>query len=152
MLGILSPTQIDRLLYEQYVARIGCHADGRTYIVPITYVYDGSAIYAHSAEGTKLRMMRRNPQVCIGVDAIVDMANWRSVIAWGTFEALHGAAARVAALGMLVARLLPVVASETATLNQSMGVDEMHLAEVRGRTAIPFRIVLSERTGRFERC
>jgi nitroimidazol reductase NimA-like FMN-containing flavoprotein (pyridoxamine 5'-phosphate oxidase superfamily) len=150
MLGSLTPTQIDRLLEEQHVARIGCHADGRTYVVPVTYVYHQGAIYAHSAEGLKLRMMRENPEVCIEVDEIHDMSDWRTVIARGRFEQLQGDHAR-AALAMLVARLLPVLASETASLNDSLGVDEMHLADVRGRKAIPFRIVLSERSGRFER-
>jgi uncharacterized protein len=150
MLGSLSHDQIDGLLHEQYVGRIGCHTDGRTYVVPVTYVYQGDAIYAHSADGMKLRMMRANPNVCFEVEHLEDMANWRTVIAWGTFEELHGGAAR-AAMGMLVARLLPIVMSETATMTDSMGVDEQRLAQVRGRKAVPFRVVLTEKTGRFER-
>lgn len=54
MLGELNPTMIERLLHDNIVGRIGCHSFGRTYVVPITYAYDGNAIYAHSAEGTKL--------------------------------------------------------------------------------------------------
>jgi nitroimidazol reductase NimA-like FMN-containing flavoprotein (pyridoxamine 5'-phosphate oxidase superfamily) len=150
MLGSLTRTQIDALLEEQHVARIGCHGGGRTYVVPTTYVYHRGAIYAHSAEGLKLRLMRENPEVCVEVDEIRDMANWRSVIARGRFEELRGHEAR-AALAMFIARMLPLAASETATLNESMGVDELHLARVRGRRATPFRIVLSERSGRFER-
>lgn len=150
MLGTLTPDEIDALLREQYVGRIGCHAEGRTYVVPVTYAYDGHAIYAHSADGLKLQMMRANPDVCFEVEHLVDMRNWRTVIARGTFEELRGNEARTA-LAMLITRLLPVVASETATLTDSMGVDEYGLAGVRGRKAVPFRIVLSDRTGRFER-
>jgi hypothetical protein len=36
--------------------------------VPITYVFDGEAVYAHSADGLKIRMMRANPHVCFEVD------------------------------------------------------------------------------------
>jgi nitroimidazol reductase NimA-like FMN-containing flavoprotein (pyridoxamine 5'-phosphate oxidase superfamily) len=150
MLGSLTPPQIEALLEEQHVARIGCHADGRTYVVPITYVYHEGAIYAHSAEGMKMRMMRENPEVCVEVDEIRDMSNWRTVIARGRFEQLEGNEARTA-LAMFISRMLPLVVSDTATLSESMGVDELRLASVRGRKAIPFRIVLSERTGRFER-
>jgi uncharacterized protein len=124
----------------------------RTYVVPITYVYEGKAVYAHSADGLKLEMMRANPEVCFEVDDLVNMANWRTVIAWGKFEELDEDEAR-RALAMLVARLTPVVTSETARppMTDSMGVDELHIAAVRGRVAIPFRIVLGKRTGRFER-
>ncbi len=150
MLGTLTQEEIEDFLHEQYVGRIGCHAEGRTYVVPVTYVYDGNAIYAHSVDGLKLRMMRANPQVCFEVDHMIDMANWRSVITWGTFEELSGNDAN-RALAMLVTRLLPVIASETATLAGSLGVDEHHLARVRGRRATPFPRRVSERTGRIER-
>jgi uncharacterized protein len=152
MLGKLTPTQIDALLNSQHLGRVGCHANGRTYIVPISYAYDGHAIYAHSAEGLKLQMMRENPEVCFEVERIVDHANWETAIVSGRFEELHGHDA-LAALALLVARLSAGIVSETARppTTDAMGVDEHHLAGVRGRKAVPFRIVVSERTGRFER-
>lgn len=150
MLGKLTAGEVETLLNEEYIGRIGCHAGGRTYVVPVTYAYDGAAIYAHSADGLKLRMMRANPEVCFEVDHMDDMTNWRSVICWGRFEELMGDQAKKG-MAMLISRLLPVIASETVRLSGSMGVDEAHLADVRGRTAVVFRIVLSERTGRFER-
>jgi nitroimidazol reductase NimA-like FMN-containing flavoprotein (pyridoxamine 5'-phosphate oxidase superfamily) len=54
---------IDELLREEIVGRIGCHADGETYVVPVIYAYDGEAFYAYSIEGKKIRMMRENPSV-----------------------------------------------------------------------------------------
>jgi uncharacterized protein len=68
MLGELKPEQINAVLFNEVVGRIGCHGEGRTYIVPITYVFDGDAVYGHSAEGLKIRMMRANPNVCFEVD------------------------------------------------------------------------------------
>lgn len=41
MLGTLTRAQIDGLLQQSTVGRIGVHADGKTYVVPVTYVYDG---------------------------------------------------------------------------------------------------------------
>jgi nitroimidazol reductase NimA-like FMN-containing flavoprotein (pyridoxamine 5'-phosphate oxidase superfamily) len=101
MIETLDTTAVEELLREQVVGRIGMHASGRTYVVPITYVYDGAAVYAHSSDGKKLEMMRANPHVCFEVDDVRDLGDWRSVIAWGKFEELHGDdAAR--ALGLLV--------------------------------------------------
>jgi nitroimidazol reductase NimA-like FMN-containing flavoprotein (pyridoxamine 5'-phosphate oxidase superfamily) len=51
-------------------------------------------VYCHTHEGTKLDMMRQNPKICFEVDDLMDMANWRSVIAKGTFQELIGRHAR----------------------------------------------------------
>lgn len=147
MLGDLRADEIEQLLSEECVARIGCHADGMTYVVPVTYCYDGEAIYAHSRDGLKLQMMRRNPDVCIEVDRMTDLSNWRSVIAWGRFEELHGPAA-MTALRRLVQHVMPMIHSETslpadAERPQGLGAGVFD--------ATVFRILLGEKTGRFER-
>jgi uncharacterized protein len=64
MLGELTAEQINAVLFNEVVGRIGCHGEGRTYVVPVTYVFDGEAVCAHSAEGLKIRIMRANPDVC----------------------------------------------------------------------------------------
>ena len=86
MLGTLSQAEIEELLQTEVVARLGCHAGGRTYIVPVTYAYDGEGLLIQSADGQKLRMMYQNPWVCVEVDHIENLANWRSVIGCGRFE------------------------------------------------------------------
>ncbi len=45
-------------------------------------------VYGHTMEGMKINMMRKNPRVCFEVDVMQNMANWKSVIAWGEFEEL----------------------------------------------------------------
>jgi uncharacterized protein len=141
MLGTLDQEQIDQLLRNETVGRIGVHADSRTYVVPTTYVYDGDAIYGHAAEGLKIRMMRRSPSVCFEVDRVDDMANWRSVIAWGTYEELSGDLA-LAAMNLLRSRLAPLTASETAGPAGRAARDGIEVA---------YRIKLTERTGRYEK-
>jgi nitroimidazol reductase NimA-like FMN-containing flavoprotein (pyridoxamine 5'-phosphate oxidase superfamily) len=86
---------IDALLKARLVGRIGCHLDGRTYVVPVVYAYDGGSLYACSGEGRKIEMMRANPNVCFEVDEYDEAGNgsWRSVIAEGVFEELKGLAA-----------------------------------------------------------
>jgi uncharacterized protein len=44
MLGELTPEQINAVLVNEVVGRIGCFGEGRTYIVPIAYVFDGEAV------------------------------------------------------------------------------------------------------------
>ena len=68
MLGELTSDQIEHLLHSEVVGRIGCHAAGRTYVVPVNYAYDGEFLYGHAADGMKLQMMRENPELCFEVD------------------------------------------------------------------------------------
>lgn len=100
----LAPAEIDAFLREQLVGRIGCHAGGETYVVPVIYAWDGEAAYVFSIEGRKIRMMRENPRVCLEVDEYREGGSWRSVIVDGVYEELEGADAE-RARELLVARL-----------------------------------------------
>src|ERR1700712_5959754 len=114
MLGELNERQIETLLKELPVGRIGCHADGITYIVPVNYVYDGANIYAHSAKGMKIDMMRKNPEVCFQVDAITDLQNWESVICWGKFEEITDMLEREKAMQKIINKTMPLMCGEDA--------------------------------------
>lgn len=149
MLGKLDEEQIERVLRTERVGRIGCWADGRIYVVPISYAYDGHSIYGHSAEGLKVDMMRAHPEVCFEVDQINDLDLWRSVIAWGTYEELHGEDAK-RGMQVLVERLLPRGVSETALLRPAKTTGQQATA-VAARPPVAFRINLTEKTDRFER-
>ena len=149
MLGELTPEQINAVLFNEVVGRIGCHGEGRTYIVPITYVFDGEAVYGHSAEGLKIRMMRANPHVCFQVDQRENLANWRSVVAWGVYEELHGKAA-LDVLRLLIVRLMPLVISDTLRLPENLAVSAGKPVMDSPKSII-YRIRLIERTGRFEK-
>jgi nitroimidazol reductase NimA-like FMN-containing flavoprotein (pyridoxamine 5'-phosphate oxidase superfamily) len=150
MLGTLSQEQIDQVLRSEVVGRLGLHADGRTYVVPITYAYDGAHIYGHSAVGMKIRMMRENPHVCFEVDHMDNLANWRSVIAWGVFEELHGDEA-TQAMRFLVDHLSPMMTSETSQPSHGTTDSGGHRAETAGHEAVIYRVTLLEKTGRFEK-
>jgi len=149
MLGTLSSPEIEALLGSETIARLGCHADGLTYVVPITYAYDGQSIVGHSVEGRKLQMMRRNPAVCVEVERVSDMANWESVIAWGHFEELTGDAAEAALLRLRERfRHLPV--SETSQPSRGLHPGEHETHPGNGYVHV-YRIRLYDKTGRFER-
>lgn len=147
MIGELTPAQVEELLQAEIVGRIGCHHNGKTYIVPVSYAYDGTYIYVHTHEGMKIEFMRKNPDICFQVDHLNDMANWRSVIAWGTYEELPEGDARTQAIQTLLNRRLPLVSSVTTHLGATWPFASESDTKVNG---IVFRIGLQEKTGRFE--
>jgi nitroimidazol reductase NimA-like FMN-containing flavoprotein (pyridoxamine 5'-phosphate oxidase superfamily) len=147
MFGILNQGEIEEVLHTQIVGRIGCHADGVTYIVPISYAYDGENIFAHTLEGMKLNMMRKNPDVCFEVDTMQNIASWRSVISWGRFEELIHPKERRNALEKLHERVLPMAASATARLSSEYPYISKDVNQIEG---VVFRIQLHKKTGKFE--
>lgn len=118
------------------------------YIVPITYVYDGEHVYGHTTVGLKVDMMRANPQVCFEVDHIDNLANWQSVIAWGTYEELEGKEAEEG-LQMLVNRVHPFITSETSVPRH--GLEKPHAPNNPHIEVVVYRINLFEATGKFEK-
>ena len=147
MIGNLSTVEIDDLLRKQVVGRIGCFANNKIYVVPVSYAYDGDNVYVHSYEGQKIQAMRRNPNVCFEVDDLKDLSNWQSVIAWGKFEEINDEHERKYAIRILMRRQLPIISSITTHLGDSWPFYSEASEAIDG---IIFRIVLGERTGRFE--
>jgi nitroimidazol reductase NimA-like FMN-containing flavoprotein (pyridoxamine 5'-phosphate oxidase superfamily) len=147
MIGMLDSKAIDSLLEKQYFGRLGCHSNDFTYIVPISYAYDGSAIYCHCDQGKKVEVMRENPKVCFEVDSLENLASWQSVIAWGEYEEISEPAMREKALQILFNRKLPTVVSNTIKLCDDWPFHPGNLNDVPG---IVFRINLTGKTGRFE--
>src|SRR5690349_16428412 len=106
MFGKLRSEEIEQLLKQQLIGRIACHADGVTYVVPISYAYDGVYIYARTFEGMKVNMMRKNPDICFEVEDTKNLSNWQTVIAWGSFEELPEGIQRREAVRILERRKL----------------------------------------------
>ena len=148
MIGKLRDTQIDTLLISQVVGRLGCHANDHTYVVPVTYAYDGEYIYGYTQEGKKIEMMRSNPAVCMEVDDIDSRANWRSAIVWGKYEELEGAAEESALL-FLKDRLMPLQSSETALPMYEL--DQVHAAKNTHMIPVVYRIKVERKSGKFEK-
>lgn len=147
MFDTLSTQQIIDLVSNNVVGRLGCHADGRTYVVPISYAYDGDYIYARSFEGLKLSMMRKNPKVCFQIDKMENMSDWKSVIIWGTFEELTDIKEREKGLKVLLSRILPNISSKTVKFTPEWPFPTNDFDRIDG---IVFRIHIQEMTGRCE--
>ncbi len=146
MIGKLDQEAIAEVLRSEVLGRIACIVDGRPYMIPIMYVYDPETddVYAHTNDGMKTRGMRANASVCFEVEQVKDMANWRTVVAFGEYEEL-GADRTEYAMDLLTRRLtsppsgaLPHDRHESA--HRAAGVTRMVL----------FRIHLTEKSGRYE--
>ncbi len=138
MIDELSRAEIDDLLRDQVVGRIGCHTDGLTYVVPVIYAYHGDGLYVASTEGQKTRMMRSNPDVCFEVDEYDGAGSWRSAIVYGVYEELDGADAQ-AAIALLAARF-GRGGEEGGTARRRHGADNAQ--------TVCFRIRIRTATGR----
>lgn len=149
MIGELSKRQIERVLTSGIVGRLACCNKNVPYVVPIIYVLDGDYIYAHAQEGQKIRFMRENPPVCLLVDEIDSMANWRSVVINGKFEELKTVAAKKAAAYLINELTGPLVTS-SATRRPHRESNPPFVVK-KGRRAIYFRIKIISVSGRYEK-
>jgi nitroimidazol reductase NimA-like FMN-containing flavoprotein (pyridoxamine 5'-phosphate oxidase superfamily) len=132
----LGPEEVDAFLRAQRIARVGCHADGETYVVPVIYAYDGASVVAVTTEGRKVSMLRANPRACVEIDEYDTdrRGSWRSVIAQGVYEELAGDEIP-AALDLLRERFARTAGRAAEPRRLGPGV-------------VVFRIRLDERSGR----
>lgn len=65
---ITDPAQIDAILREGRVMYIALASNDMPFLLPVFYVWDGSALWFHSARsGSKIDMMKRNANICFAV-------------------------------------------------------------------------------------
>lgn len=133
---VMGDEGIEELLRTALVGRIACcgHGaegdDGRPYLVPLAYGYDGEAVYAHSGPGRKIRLMRAQPLVSFEVDRTEAADRWQSAIAEGIYEELTDPIERERALAVVYPgpAAVPALGPET----------------------IVYRIRLTAKSGRYE--
>jgi uncharacterized protein len=148
MIGFLNEQQIDSLLRSELVGRLGCHAQGTTYIVPVFYHYDGESVYGYTKEGLKTKITRENPSVCFQVDRIENMANWQSVIIQGEFQVLKGSEVELA-LQLLTNRMMPFKTGENSL--PKFGMEKLHSFTKQFTQFITYRIHIHKKYGKFEK-
>jgi nitroimidazol reductase NimA-like FMN-containing flavoprotein (pyridoxamine 5'-phosphate oxidase superfamily) len=150
MIGKLSDQQMQNILQQNMMGRIGCSSNSRILVVPVCYAYNGKAIIAHSAEGMKINMMRNHPQVCFEVDVITSLTHWESVIIWGEYQEILDEKERFYSMKYLMSRLLQY--TETGKVHPAQPVlaeeDKGHFnSNIR---PVIYRITIEEMTGRYE--
>ncbi len=141
----LKEANIEELLSNNFIGRMACCNGNKPYIVPITYYYDkpNNSIIGYSAEGTKINMLRRNPNVCFEVDEVTSIANWKSVIAHGTFQELAGADKRNAE-HLFVSKLRELINNP----DHHLFIKDLSAATSENDVIVVYRINLNNKTGR----
>jgi nitroimidazol reductase NimA-like FMN-containing flavoprotein (pyridoxamine 5'-phosphate oxidase superfamily) len=140
MISELDRESAVELLRSGRIGRLACIIDGEPYVVPISFVYDADCALIHSLPGRKIEAMRANPRVCLQVDEIESELEWKSVLAYGTYEEISDYDERAAGIGRLLGRFpaLTPVESQIA-------------CDAGAPLPILFRIRVDKITGLFER-
>ncbi|MEJ7837320.1 MAG: pyridoxamine 5'-phosphate oxidase family protein [Thermomicrobiales bacterium] len=134
---VLPPDAIEELLQTALVGRIACcdhgteGGNGRPFLVPLAYGYDGESVYAFSAPGRKIQIMRAQPLVSFEVDSAEAADRWSSVIVEATYEELTSIEDRQRALE-IIADGAEVPATTTSTI-----VYRLRVTSKSGRFEVP---------------
>ena len=86
----LSKAECREEVKRHYVAKLGYILNDCPFIVPITYYFDKAenCILGYSVQGHKIEGMRKNTTVCMYIDSITSVNNWKSILIHGSFEEL----------------------------------------------------------------
>ncbi|HJO56518.1 MAG TPA: pyridoxamine 5'-phosphate oxidase family protein [Candidatus Scalindua sp.] len=117
--GIASYTEVEELLSNTLVGRLGTCFNDIPYITPVNYIYGNNKIYFHSAhEGRKIENIRHNQQVCFEIDKILSIipgmrmpcgstTEYKSVIVFGDIRVVVDIDEKTDALNKLIEKYAP---------------------------------------------
>ena len=105
--------QVEEIIDQARVCRLGLVDNGVPYVVPLNFGYRDGALYFHSArEGRKIDILRTSPDVCFEMDVDLGIkegetackwgARYRSVIGYGTVTFLEDVDEKVQALDIIM--------------------------------------------------
>ncbi len=143
----LTKSEITGILQSQNIGRLGCSDDKHPYVIPITYYFDGKQIYCQSEEGKKIKIMRKNPNVCLQIDIVNSMRSYKSIIIYGKFEELTNEEALEAS--KLLEENIFVILTRSR-IHQFEHQEKSEIDDKDRIKTITFRIKIIEMTGRSE--
>lgn len=144
--------EMERILREAEIGRLGTCADGEPYVVPLSFAYDDGRIVFHCARrGKKLENIAGNPRVCFEVDSgeVIQADEpcsfsfrYRSVIAIGEARVYTDPQKIVEALRLLVDKYAPGGLSGQLTVegvsrHENLTVVEITIDEMTGKKSPP---------------
>ena len=86
-IGNLGDREAREVLRRNFIGSLAYLAQGAPHVLPITYFYDEESgfLISYSSEGHKIRAMRENPAVALGVYEMDTGARWKSVMVHGSY-------------------------------------------------------------------
>jgi uncharacterized protein len=148
MLRILTPAQCRYILLQNYIGRIGCSANDKVLILPVTYIFTDDCIYSYSLPGEKINMMRINPHVCFEVDQIESLVSWKTIVVNGQYEELNNQKTNLKVQTLFEDRLGPLPKGET--LHPSREFADPPRRVQKNQKPILYKIRIASLSGRFE--
>lgn len=143
----LTKSEITGILQSQNICRLGCTDGKHPYVIPITYFFDGKHIYCQSEEGKKIKLMRKNPNVCLQIDIVNSMRSYKSIIIYGKFEELKNEEA-IKASELLEENIFVILTR--SRIHQFEHQEKSEIEDKNRIKTINFRINIIEMTGRSE--
>jgi hypothetical protein len=109
---------VHAILDAGLLCHVGYVIDGQPYVTPTAYWREGEHVYWHGSSASRmLRHLKGRPRVCFTValmDGLVlarsgfhSSVNYRSVMAFGEAEVIEDPARKLAALEVMMERLVP---------------------------------------------
>ena len=142
----LSAEEVERILQTGKYCVMAVSGDNvYPYAVPVNYVYDGTAIFIHSAaQGHKIDALRRNPKCTLCMvdkdDVIPEefTSYFRSVIVFGKAHFVESTDEKIAALRLLGDNYSPGIdpEAEIARFIKSVCIVRIDIDSVTGKEAI----------------
>jgi len=117
----MAPAEMHALLQRESFGHLGCARDGRPYVVPMHYAYDGKELYFFTTEGMKTQFIEANPKVCLQVEEITDSTHWRSVMVIGQAEQVTNAEETQRAMKLITERNPSLTPAISATQLDAWG-------------------------------
>ena len=112
--AITDQAELNDIIRRCQVCRLALAVDNEPYLLPVSFGFDGEAIYLHTAlEGRKIGFFERNPRVCFGFETDVTLRthaeeacrwsmNFVSVVGYGRIAELVSEADKARGLNLIM--------------------------------------------------
>lgn len=90
---VVDKAELERLLTEAPVMRLGMVDHGQPYVVPVNFAFANDIVWIHGArEGRKMDCLREQPRVCVEVDRLFHVTTGPKACSdWGSvYESVIG--------------------------------------------------------------
>ena len=116
---VTNQEEVEEILSNALVGRLGTCLNNIPYITPVNFVYDKDKVYFHSAlEGRKIENINSNPNVCFEIDKVISIipgkqrpcastTEYKSIIIFGDIQIVTDVKEKTFALNKLIEKYAP---------------------------------------------
>ncbi len=145
---ITDRAEIDGIIRQCKVCHLGLCDGNQPYVVPVSFGYDGQAVYIHSARmGRKVDVLRNNNRVCVEFEIVQDLitgpqacdwsVHFKSVMGFGTAVQVDDPAEKRVALALLMAQYTDGEFTFPADMLARTAIIKVALETLTGKKSAP---------------